>query len=158
MCEELVDALSLMVALAADATLGDVPAAHASVESDAVPAVSAEPPPAPARLEPPAPKAPARAADPLPTREQEPRPHLVGLAAFVLLNAAPDTLLGLAINYEQALEPVLSLRLDARAAQANSRANETFSGVAPALFGTMNVADATATTTTSATTLSDTPM
>lgn len=130
-CEELVDALSLMLALSADAMLADAPAADATVESEAPSAVveppAAVPPQSSASI-----ALAKRARVPTPS-EHVRRPHLLGLSALALLNAAPDTLFGLALGYERALLPVVSLRLEARAALRRARADATYGGVAPSV-------------------------
>jgi hypothetical protein len=135
-CEELVDALSLMLALSADVLLvstptADPPAADARVEGEQPPAV-AEPEaavPPPSR----APIGPANSVRPLPPRQQVRGRKLLGLSALALFKAAPDTLFGLAFSYERALLPVVSLRLEARAALGRARADEKYGGVAPAV-------------------------
>jgi hypothetical protein len=138
-CEELVDALSLMLALSADAIPAGPPAADATMQADAsfeseapreAPAVE---PPAPVRSAPPPPPAPAKPPRRLTQPQRTAGPHLLTLSAFALLNAAPDTLLGLAFSYERALQHLVSLRVEARGAIANDRAEETYGAVAPAV-------------------------
>jgi len=119
-CEELVDALSLMLALSADAV-----------------AESAVPPTTP-KLRPAAPTSTPsitleKPAHPLARAQHVFKPHLLGLSALALLNAAPDALGGPALSYERALKSVFSLRLEARVALGGLRAYETYGGVAPAV-------------------------
>lgn len=134
-CEELVDALSLMLVLSADAAPGDAgePAAPIVVDTEALPTAPLVDLPTAARPPPPAPAARARPVRPrIPTGHLS-NPNLLGLSALALLNAAPDTLLGLVFGYERALEHLVSLRLEARAAQGQDRADQTYGGVAPAV-------------------------
>lgn len=124
-CDQLVDALSLMLALSADPS--------AMFQSEAAPDVPVVGPPAPVRSAPPAPPPLAKPPRRLTQPQRTARPHLLTLSAFALLNAAPDTLLGLAFSYERALQHLVSLRMEARGAIANNRAEETYGGVAPAV-------------------------
>jgi len=132
-CEELVDALSLMLALSADATLAGAPTADASDASEAAPAATVEAPSAPAPSPPSAPIAQAKPARRRTEPRDVPRPDRLGSSAIALLNAAPDTLFGLAFGYERALRRLVSLRLEARAAMGRTRADENYGGVAPAI-------------------------
>jgi hypothetical protein len=144
-CEELVDALSLMLALSADAILAGAPAAAARIEADATfeadamfeneaphgaPVVE---PPAPIRSAQPAPSALAKPPRRLTKSQRTAGPHLLTVSALALLNTAPDTLLGLAFSYERALQHLVSLRVETRGAIANDRAEETYGAVAPAV-------------------------
>lgn len=107
-CSELVDVLVAMLVLSAEPVASSAPAsAPAPVQH------SSE-----RRFESPAAPPPARAGS---------GPALGG-GVVAMFGAAPDTLFGIAIGYEQPLTPALAGRLEARGARARSRANADFVG------------------------------